>query len=120
MIDSLKYMKRNFATLALFSLMTLCFSGLFAQSVSNTGSGVSDNSTAEEVLQRNIGEVSQFRGYTDGFQNAIKAGNVQLAQGNQVKLVGAMEGEILQGEAKGLNAESDKGLKSQKAILDFA
>ena len=96
-------MKRNFATITLLFFMTASFSLVSAQAVRNAAEKGQDRNQIrndQATIQRDKGEIAQFRGYTKGFKQAINAGNIQLAKGHQMKLVVAMEREVKQGNAK--------------------
>lgn len=114
-------MKRNVSSLLLLLLMISGFSISQAQPVRNAVEKGQDRNQIQNdqaTIQRDRGEISQFRGNRVGFVKAVDEGNVQLCQGYQIKLINLMQNEVSQGEAKVAQARRELGQSHSEVRSD--
>lgn len=113
-------MKKHLIHLLSFALVFGFYTSVQAQAVRNTVERAADRNQIQRdkaTIDRDRAEITQFRGYRNGMQNAIDTGNPALAKGHHAKLVNAMQREIAQGEdkiklAKGELAQSRSEVRS--------
>ncbi len=92
-------MKKLFSLIALSLLIT----ATYAQPVRNTVERAQDRSQIvkdQATIDRDRAELNQFQAYKAGLKAAIAEGDAAGAHGQHIKLVGAMDQEIRQSEAK--------------------
>jgi hypothetical protein len=96
----------------------LAASCAIAQPVRNLAERSSDHNQIQRdaaTIERDRAELVQFQGYRNGMSQALASGNAASAQAHHAKLLGAMEREVAQGDAK-INQAGREVVGSQSEV----